>query len=145
MAIMKPRDSILVPLGTLKILHTKQSLGVSSHTISGWNFWNPTARCETLHKQSMGKDFSLAWYYSEQELVATIKWRQLSEEEKKNLTFMEMQESLYKAMQKEAERKSQSLSEQDWHSIWSRSASLREVSDHAADAMAFIQLSKRGK
>lgn len=128
MAIMKPRDSILVPEGTIKILHTKQSLGLSEHKIGGWNFWNPNARCETLHKQSMGKDFYLAWYFSDHELVATIKWRQLSEEEQKKVAFMEMQESLYKAMQK-------------------GSASLREVSDHTADAVAFSfsQLSKRGK
>lgn len=150
MAIMNDPLTLRVPKGTLKILHTKHSLGIQFHQISQRDLGEWNTPSDTLHSHSMGNRFIIRWEISEHEMLATISWRELTEEEYKKKLERDRMAAMVKQMANDEARRQENellrrISGQELLSNHQVSRSLREVSDHAADAMAFSQLYKRGK
>ena len=148
--MMNGPDRLRVPKGTLKILHTKHSLGIHSHQISSWDLGEWDTPSDTLHTHSMGDRFILRWVISDSDMLATISWRELTEEEYRKKLERDRIEAMVKQMANDEARRQEDellrrISEQEFLSNHQMSRSLREPNDHRADALAYSQISKRGK
>lgn len=91
-------EVLSAPKGTLKILKTKQSLGLHTH-----EFESGFYEFETLHRSSLGDKYRLDWFYDAFSRTTTLRWREKTEKERQGDFIMSRIDALRASKQDKAD------------------------------------------